>query len=209
MANRAPVCSLRLACIGVFMLIASSASPAQTTRPTDSRSAMSAKILAISAVKNMSSRYGIIKKFPEGEFQPWHMTAGSVIAQAVVSTPSTVDRKIVELLVSVSNDSGANQTIQWQDVGIAIPKHDKAVPFEFLFSGVVGDYDSLAHVLGLNDKAAADDKTIVKLNIEGGLSCDMKPKEKTWIAIVFIVPKDASGGQFSVGGLPPIDVRFP
>ena len=69
----------------------------------------------------------------------------------------------------------------------------------FLFAGVVGDHDELANALSL-DKKPADDKaedTITKLSIEGGLSCDMEPKQKTWIAIIFLSQRMRSRARYA------------
>ena len=155
----------------------------------------------------MASRYGVLSTFPKGTYQPWHMTAGSVVNRTVAKVPDDKDKKIVEILVYVSNNGARTQTFRFENVGIAIPGHDTVAPFEFLFAGVVGDHDELSQALSLGKKAE-DKSMMIKLSIEGGLSCDLKPKEKTWMALVFLVPRDSKDAALRLGKMPPIAVTL-
>ena len=51
------------------------------------------EVKEVSVLPHLHARYKTMKVIPEGDYQDWHMDAGSVVAQEVVEVPNHQDTK--------------------------------------------------------------------------------------------------------------------
>jgi hypothetical protein len=127
-----------------YLIMASGSTPCSAQGSSDSPFQIEVK--EVSILPHVQARYKTMKLVPVGDYQNWHMDAGSVVSQEVVEVPNHPDSVWIEILALVKNSSASDAKFQFKAPKLELSGGQTIQPWEHLFAGMA-DYDGLAHVL--------------------------------------------------------------
>jgi hypothetical protein len=149
---------------------------------------------------SVRSRYQTVARLAASEYQVWGIKKGGVLEEGAARYTPSADKKLVEVLVMFENRGDKEQTVDISAITL-VTSGGNAEPWEVLLGGTYENYAKLAERLRLARGAPTPDtreEIVPKMTAKGPLYCALGPQQRTWLAVVFLVPRDVREARLSI-----------
>jgi hypothetical protein len=161
---------------------------------------VTAQVQDVAVPISVRSRYQPVARLAAGEYQIWGIKKGGVLEEGATRYTPSADKKLVEVLVLFENHSDKEQTVDISGLTLAT-SGGNAEPWEVVPGATFENYAKLAERLRLARGAPTPDtreEIVHKLTVKGPLYCTLGPQQRTWLAAVFLVPRDVREARLAI-----------
>lgn len=169
--------------------------------PTSAQLTSNLKIVVHQVVRpnHARARYGTVKNLPDATYEDWEMTRGSIFSETVKKLEQPPGTVLLEIMALIQNEGDNNDEVRIRGFELVFDTMS-IKPWELLPGNVFGSYDRMAEKLHLSDQPPDAGELLVMIEFGGGLICSLDAGKRTFIAIIFAVPKDLEIARLKIEG---------